>query len=59
MDRNIVECNRHCELYVRDMDDIEMSANPRWDADFHDYATVMVWMYYCRLLLLVLLQPPV
>ena len=38
MDRNIVEYNRHCELYVRDMDDIEMSANPRWDADFHDYA---------------------
>ena len=38
MDRNIVEYKRHCELYVRDMDDIEMSANPRWDADFHDYA---------------------
>ena len=38
MDRHIVEYNRHCELYVRDMDDIEMSANPRWDADFHDYA---------------------
>ena len=38
MVRNIVEYNRHCELYLRDMDDIEMSANPRWDADFHDYA---------------------
>ena len=38
MVRNIVEYNRHCELYARDMDDIEMSANPRWDADFHDYA---------------------
>ena len=35
---NIVEYNRHCELYLRGMDDIEMSANPRWDADFHDYA---------------------
>ena len=23
---------------VRDMDDIESSANPRWDADYHDYA---------------------
>ena len=36
---------RHCELFncfqskeVRDMDDIESSANPRWDADYHDYA---------------------
>ena len=43
--QNIIEYNRHCELYdcfkprdVRDMDDIEASANPRWDADFHDYA---------------------
>ena len=23
---------------IRDMDDIESSANPRWDADYHDYA---------------------
>ena len=43
--QDINEYNRHCELYecfkprdVRDMDDIESSANPRWDADFHDYA---------------------
>ena len=50
MDRNIVEYNRHCELYVRDMDDIEMSANPRWDADFHVYANgldVFIAGYYC------------
>eukprot|EP00438_Fugacium_kawagutii_P021476 Skav234985 [mRNA] locus=scaffold122:216932:219658:- [translate_table: standard] len=44
--QDIIEYNRHCELYeclkpknVRDMDDIESGANPRWDADFHDYAT--------------------
>ena len=43
--QDIIEYNRHCELYgcfkpkdVRDMDDIESSANPRWDADYHDYA---------------------
>ena len=43
--QDIIEYNKHCELYdcfkprdVRDMDDIESSANPRWDADFHDYA---------------------
>ena len=43
--QDVIEYNRHCELYecfktkdVRDMDDIESSANPRWDADFHDYA---------------------
>ena len=43
--QDITEYNRHCELYdcfkpkdVRDMDDIESSANPRWDADYHDYA---------------------
>ena len=43
--QDIIEYNRHCELYnsfkpkdVRDMDDIENSANPRWDADYHDYA---------------------
>eukprot|EP00438_Fugacium_kawagutii_P002922 Skav216236 [mRNA] locus=scaffold5243:56171:59061:- [translate_table: standard] len=43
--QDIIEYNRHCELYeclkpksVRDMDDIESGANPRWDADFHDYA---------------------
>ena len=43
--QDIIEYNRHCELYnsfkpkdVRDMDDIENCANPRWDADYHDYA---------------------
>eukprot|EP00438_Fugacium_kawagutii_P036448 Skav213609 [mRNA] locus=scaffold1971:127708:131034:+ [translate_table: standard] len=43
--QDIIEYNRHCELYeclkpktARDMDDIESGANPRWDADFHDYA---------------------
>ena len=43
--QDIIEYNRHCELYeclkskdVRDMDDIESGANPRWDGDFHDYA---------------------
>eukprot|EP00438_Fugacium_kawagutii_P004179 Skav215911 [mRNA] locus=scaffold226:34146:36774:- [translate_table: standard] len=43
--QDIIEYNRHCELYeclkpksVRDMDDIESGANPRWDADYHDYA---------------------
>ena len=43
--QDVIEYNRHCELYnsfkpkdVRDMDDIEGSANPRWDADYHDYA---------------------
>ena len=45
MCQEITDYNRHCELYeclksknVRDMDDIESSANPRWDGDFHDYA---------------------
>ena len=43
--QDVIEYNRHCELYecfkpkdVRDMDDIESGANPRWDADFHNYA---------------------
>ena len=43
--QDIIEYNRHCELYdclkskdVRDMDDIESGANPRWDGDYHDYA---------------------
>ena len=43
--QDVIEYNRHCELYnsfkpkdVRDMDDIENSANPRWDADYHNYA---------------------
>ena len=43
--QDITDYNRHCQLYdclksknVRDMDDIESSANPRWDGDFHDYA---------------------
>ena len=42
---DIIEYNRHCQLYnsfkakyVRDMDDIESGANPRWDADYHNYA---------------------
>ena len=44
--QDIIEYNRHCELYdcfkskdVRDMDDIENSANPRWDSDCHQMAT--------------------
>ena len=43
--QDIIDYNRHCELYdclkskdVRDMDDIECGANPRWDGDYHDYA---------------------
>ena len=43
--QDIIEYNRHCELYnslkpkdVRDMDDIENSANPRWDSDYNNYA---------------------
>ena len=43
--QDIIEYNRHCELFdclkskdVRDMDDIESGANPRWDGDYHDYA---------------------
>ena len=43
--QDIIEYARHCELFncfqskdVRDMDDIESAANPRWDADYHDYA---------------------
>ena len=43
--QDIIEYARHCETFncfqskdVRDMDDIESSANPRWDADYHDYA---------------------
>ena len=45
MVQDIVEYNRHCELYksfkskdVNEMDDIENSANPSWDADYHKYA---------------------
>ena len=45
--QDIIEYNRHCELYnsfksqdARDMDDLESSANPRWDDDWrHTYAT--------------------
>ena len=40
--QDIIEYNRHCELYeclkpktVRDMDDIESGANPRWDAGMY------------------------
>ena len=43
--QDIIEYARHCELFncfqskdVRDMDDIESSANPRWEADYQDYA---------------------
>ena len=44
--QDIDQYNRHCELYnsfkstdVRHMDDIEGSANPRWDDDWrHKYA---------------------
>ena len=45
MVQDIVEYNRHCELYksfkskeVNEMDDIESSANPSWDDDYHKYA---------------------
>ena len=45
--QDIIEYNRHCELYnsfksqdARNMDDLESSANPRWDDDWrHTYAT--------------------
>ena len=44
--QDVIEYGRHCELYdcfkskdVRDMDDIENSANPRWDSDYHQMAT--------------------
>ena len=40
-----MEYNRHCELYkslksknVNEMDDVESSANPSWDGDYHNYA---------------------
>ena len=43
---DVSDYHRHCELYdcfkskdVRDMDDIENSANPRWDSDYHQMAT--------------------
>eukprot|EP00438_Fugacium_kawagutii_P018451 Skav204780 [mRNA] locus=scaffold763:145045:148438:- [translate_table: standard] len=43
--QDIVEYNRHCELYnsfkskdVREMDEIESSANPSFWNDYHDYA---------------------
>ena len=43
--QDIIEYNRHCELYdcfkskdVRDMDDIESGANPRWDSSYHQMA---------------------
>ena len=50
--QDIVEYNRHCELYnsfksqdARDMDDLESSANPRWDDDWrHTYATGLAEM---------------
>ena len=43
--QDITEYNRHCELYnsfkskdVKEMDDIECSANPSYNNDYHDYA---------------------
>ena len=43
--QDIVEYNRHCELMkslkskdVNEMDDVESSANPSWDSDYHKYA---------------------
>ena len=50
--QDIIEYNRHCELYnsfksqdARDMDDLESSANPRWDDDWrHTYATGLAEM---------------
>ena len=45
MVQDITEYNRHCELFksfkskdVNEMDDIESSANPSWDGDYHKYA---------------------
>ena len=45
MVQDIIEYNRHCELFksfkskdVNEMDDIESSANPSYDDDFHKYA---------------------
>ena len=42
---SIVEFNRHCELFkglkskdVNEMDDVESSANPSWDGDYHKCA---------------------
>ena len=46
MVQDIVEYNRHCELFksfkskdVNEMDNIESSANPSWDGNYHRYAT--------------------
>ena len=45
MVQDITEYNRHCETYksfksrdVNEMDDIESSANPSWDDNYHKYA---------------------
>ena len=45
MVQDIIEYNRHCELMkslkakdVNEMDDIESSANPSYDDDYHKYA---------------------
>ena len=45
MVQDIVEYNHHCELFksfkskdVNEMDDIESSANPSYDDDYHKYA---------------------
>ena len=46
--QDIIEYNRHCELYnsfksqeVRDIDDIESGANPRWDDESHMYVVTV------------------
>ena len=47
--QDIIEYNRRCELYnsfkrqdARDMDDLESSANPRWDDDWrHTYVMLL------------------
>lgn len=45
LNQDIVKYGRHCDLYecfkpggVRNIDGIESSVNPRWDADYHAYA---------------------
>ena len=45
MVQDIIEYNCHCELFksfkskdVNEMDEIESSANPSWDDDYHKYA---------------------
>ena len=61
--QDIIEYNRHCELYdclkskdVRDMDDIESGAHPRWDGDYHDNAHGLDVFFYNLTLPELLLQ---